>query len=81
MPHRRSSAVVPARIQSTACLLGGVAVLALLSACGSRPQQISAQQESTQYLSHARRNYTPPGPSSDPWGPYVTEAAAKFDVA
>lgn len=80
MPHRRFSAVVPARVQSTACLLGGVAVLALLSACGSRPQQISAQQESTQYLSHARRNYTPPGPASDPWGPYVTEAAAKFDV-
>jgi hypothetical protein len=55
-------------------------VLSLLSACGSRPQQISAQQESTQYLSHARRSYTPPGPASDPWGPYVAEAAAKFDV-
>ena len=80
MPHCRSSAVVSVRIQSTACLLGGVAVLALLSACGSRPQQISAQQESTQYLSRARRNYTPPGPASDPWGPYITEAAAKFDV-
>ena len=80
MPHCRFSAIVPVRIQSAACLLGGVAMLALLSACGSRPQQISAQQESTQYLSHARRNYTPPGPASDPWGPYITEAAAKFDV-
>ena len=80
MPHCRISAVVPARIQSTACLLGGVAMLALLSACGSQPQRISAQQESTQYLSHARRSYTPPGPAGDPWGPYITEAAAKFDV-
>lgn len=80
MPHCRFSAVVPVRVQSTACLLGSVALLALLSACGSRPQQISAQQESTQYLSHARRNYTPPGPASDPWGPHIREAAAKFDV-
>ncbi len=80
MPHCRFPAVVSVHLQSTACLLGGVAVLALLSACASQPQQISAQQESTQYLSHARRNYTPPGPASDPWGPYVTEAAAKFDV-
>lgn len=80
MPHCRLSAIVPVRIQSMACLLGGVAMLALLSACGSRPQQISAQQESKQYLSHARRNYTPPGPASDPWGPHITEAAAKFDV-
>ena len=80
MPHCRFPAVVPVRIQSTVCLVGGVAVLALLSACASRPQQISAQQESTQYLSHARRNYTPPGPASDPWGPYIAEASAKFDV-
>ena len=79
MPHCRLPVVSP-RIPSTVCLLGSVAALALLSACASRPQQISAQQESTQYLSHARRSYTPPGPASDPWGPYITEAAAKFDV-
>lgn len=79
MSHCRVPAVSSARIQSTACLLGSVAALALLSACASRPQ-ISAQQESTQYLSQARRSYTPPGSASDPWGPYVAEAAAKFDV-
>lgn len=80
MSHCRFSAVSPARIQTAACLLGSFTVIALLSACASRPQQISAQQESTQYLSHARRTYAPPGPASDPWGPYVAEAAAKFDV-
>ncbi len=53
--------------------------LALLSACASKPQ-ISAQQESGQYLSRASRSYTPPGPASDPWGPYIKEAAGKFDV-
>ncbi|WP_233140275.1 lytic transglycosylase domain-containing protein [Acetobacter sp. DsW_063] len=25
-------------------------------------------------------NYTPPGPSSDPWGPYIREAASRFSV-
>ena len=79
MSHSRFPAPSTKHICSTACLLSSVAALALLSACGNRPQ-ISAQVESTQYLSHARRNYTPPGPASDPWGPYVTEAAAKFDV-
>lgn len=79
MSHSRFPTPSTKHIWSTACLLSSVAALALLSACSSRPQ-ISAQVESTQYLSHARRNYTPPGPASDPWGPYVTEAAAKFDV-
>ncbi len=79
MPHCRFSAISP-RIPSTARLLSTVAALALLSACASQTQTISAQQESTQYLSHARRSYTPPGPAHDPWGPYITEAAAKFDV-
>ena len=60
-------------------VLLSVAVLASLSACASKPQ-LSAQQESTQYLSRAGRNYTPPGSASDPWGPYIKEASAKFDV-
>lgn len=60
-------------------IAGSLAAMALLSACAGKPQ-ISAQQESTQYLTRASRNYKPPGPASDPWGPYITEAAAKFDV-
>ena len=60
-------------------LAGCLTALALVSACATRPQ-ISAQQESTQYRSRAGRNYTPPGPPSDPWGPYIKEASAKFDV-
>jgi hypothetical protein len=51
----------------------------LVSACATRPQ-ITSQQESSQYRFRAGRNYTPPGPPSDPWGPYISEAAAKFDV-
>ena len=66
-------------LQSITRIAGSVAALALLSACATKPQ-ISAQQESSQYLSRAGRNYTAPGPASDPWGPYITEAAAKYDV-
>ena len=50
-----------------------------VSACATNPP-ISAQQESSNYRSTARGSYAPPGPASDPWGPYITEAAAKFDV-
>lgn len=56
-----------------------VVVTSLASACASTPT-IDAQQESSRYRSTARGMYTPPGPPSDPWGPYVKEAAAKFDV-
>ncbi len=66
-------------VQSYARVACSLLVLGLLSACASKPQ-ISAQQESTQYRSRAGRNYTPPGPASDPWGPYITEASKKFDV-
>lgn len=63
----------------TARLVVGFAALALLSACATRPQ-VTSQVESTQYRQRAARNYTPPGPASDPWGPYIVEAAAKYDV-
>ena len=66
-------------VQSFARVACSLAAVALLSACAAKPQ-ISSQQESTQYRSRAGRNYTPPGPAGDPWGPYIIEASAKFDV-
>jgi len=60
-------------------LLSSVAAVALLSACASKTQ-FSAQQEASTYLSRAGRSYTPPGSSSDPWGPYIHEASVKYDV-
>jgi hypothetical protein len=56
-----------------------VALLAGLAACATHPQQ-SATQEAAQYAARAKRSYTPPGPPSDPWGPYIMEAAAKYDM-
>lgn len=67
------------RNSTAAGLFGTVAAIALLAGCASRPQ-VSAQQESSRYLSRAERDYTPPGSSRDPWGPYISEAAGKYDV-
>lgn len=58
------------------CLAG----LALLAACGAQAPRLDAQQEASHYLARAARDYTPPGTPDDPWGPYVVEAAKRFDV-
>jgi hypothetical protein len=57
-----------------------LATMALLSACATTGPQISATKEAAQYAAHAAHSYAPPGPPGDPWGPYITEAAARFDV-
>ncbi len=59
---------------------GCVAVLGLLAACGTSGPQVSAKDEASQYAAKARGDYRPPGPPSDPWGPYIKEASARFDV-
>ncbi len=52
-------------------------MLALLAACsGSGP----ASHGPGHYATHTRGNYAPPGPPSDPWGPYIHEASERFDV-
>jgi len=55
----------------------GCAGLALLTACAGGPR---VSENADYYLSHAQHGYNPPGPPSDPWGPYIREAAAQFDV-
>lgn len=64
-----------AGLRIVACLVG----LAALAAC-SAPEQSSSKRETARYLAHAQRNYQPPGPPEDPWGPYINEAAARFDM-
>jgi hypothetical protein len=60
--------------------LVAVAALSLLSACATQSVREEATVEAARYAAHARANYTPPGPPGDPWGPYIVEAAARFDV-
>jgi soluble lytic murein transglycosylase-like protein len=56
-----------------------IAVLTALAACGTVPHQ-DAIQESARYAAHAKHNYVPPGPPEDPWGPYIREASARYDI-
>jgi hypothetical protein len=58
-------------------LLLGCAGFALLTACAGKPNMA---ENANYYLTHAQHDYNPPGPPSDPWGPYIREAAARFDV-
>jgi soluble lytic murein transglycosylase-like protein len=57
----------------------GCAGLALLAGCssGGGARQVPSVGY---YESHAHHDYNPPGPPSDPWGPYINEASAQFDV-
>jgi cell division septation protein DedD len=71
------------RCTRVACLTRFTAsfgVLALLAACATQTPGPSATQEAARYIQHARNNYIPPGPSEDPWGPYIHEASTRFDV-
>jgi hypothetical protein len=54
-------------------------VLALLAACSSGPRLDQAQL-AARYAAQAHGNYAPPGPPSDPWGPYIQEASTRFDL-
>jgi cell division protein FtsN len=57
-----------------------MALLGLVAACAGQTSRESASIEAAQYAARARSNYKPPGPPGDPWGPYIAEAAARFDV-
>jgi hypothetical protein len=64
--------------------IASLSVLSILAACAGHPQAVTsgmtATQEAAVYRSHAKANYLPPGPPTDPWGPYVFEASKRFDV-
>jgi cell division septation protein DedD len=57
--------------------LAALGVLAMLAACGSTPQ---GGPVTSSRSFHQTRSYDPPGPASDPWGPWVREASRRFDV-
>ncbi len=60
--------------------LTGVAALALLSACASHQSSLPPTQQAANYAARSPGDYTAPGPASDPWGPYIEQASARFDV-
>jgi D-alanyl-D-alanine carboxypeptidase len=58
------------RVWLATCL----ALLCALTACGGRQNHYAG----THYK--PSRYYPPPGPASDPWGPYIHEASGRFGV-
>jgi D-alanyl-D-alanine carboxypeptidase len=59
-------------------LAATLAALCLLGACTSH-RGSSAYQHASRYAASSRY-YPPPGPSSDPWKPYIQEASARYKV-
>ena len=51
-----------------------------LAACSGNAPLPDQTVEATHYLQHARRDYSPPGPADDPWGPYIAESSQRYDV-
>ena len=54
--------------------LAAVTALCLLAACAQTPTS------SPRPASASRGSYDPPGPPSDPWGPWIRDASRRFDV-
>ncbi len=71
----------PGRFLGRLRLAAALAALAAVAGCAGHPQvQVSAPQAAAEYAAHARRDYKVPGPPGDPWGPYIIEAAQRYDV-
>lgn len=64
--------LLAARLRLFVCL----ALLGALAACGSH----SGSQHAGGRHYTPSRYYPPPGPPSDPWGPYIKEASGRFNV-
>lgn len=60
--------------------MAALSAMGALAACAGQAPSIPATEEAAQYRSHAHNYYHPPGPSWDPWGPYIKEASQRFDV-
>src|SRR6201996_5556167 len=73
MSHRAPLPVA----RSAPRLAFGLALLSALAACSSQPP---ARQAAAHHHYRPGRYYPPPGPASDPWGPYIREASARFGM-
>jgi len=58
-----------------ACVLVGA-----LAACGGTAQRGAVTGSSTSSEWPRPASYDPPGPASDPWGPWIAQASRRFDV-
>jgi len=56
-----------------------LSLLAMLAACGQTHRE-AAPRVATYGSYNRPASYDPPGPSDDPWGPWIREASRRFDV-
>jgi hypothetical protein len=64
----------------TTVSLAGLAMLTACAGGGGGTSRLADSYNTDYYIQHAAGNYSPPGPPSDPWGPYIRIAASRFDV-
>jgi D-alanyl-D-alanine carboxypeptidase len=57
-------------------LLAALGLPLVLAACGGGGTRLAGGGR----YDDGGRNFTPPGPPGDPWGPYIAEASARFSV-
>ena len=60
--------------------LAAVSLVSALAACSSQPETGPVTSVRPSSSTSRIASYDPPGPPSDPWGPYIREASARFDV-
>ncbi len=79
--HSSAALPAPAGIARLVRLSVGCASLALLAACSAGGGGTALGPSAGYYVAHATpQSYQPPGPPSDPWGPYISAASQRFDV-
>jgi len=66
------------RSAATMRLVLCLTAVGLLAACSSSKTHVA--RSAGDYAARAKGNYAPPGPPSDPWGPYIAKASTRFDV-
>ena len=79
-PDARMPGSASSGVKRGARALAAVSLVAALAACSSQPETGPVTSARLSASSSRIASYDPPGSASDPWGPYIREASARFDV-
>jgi soluble lytic murein transglycosylase-like protein/cell division protein FtsN len=80
-PFTRAPALLPSGVLRYGRPVLALALIATLAACGGSPtRHASTGVVQSGGAWNRPASYDPPGPANDPWGPWIREASARFDV-